>query len=138
MTIKLAILKSGEDVIADIKELVSEEDNKVLSYVFKNPYAVKLLTPQVLTEEVKDREYSVSFFPWVPLSSDTEIFVNTDWVVSIVEPTEGVKKSYEEKMNGRDGFGDGRTDSGPRDGGDSGDRTRDSSSSINESIEFDQ
>jgi hypothetical protein len=101
MTVKLAILKSGEDVIADIKEVVSNDNNKPVYYVFNNPYVVKLITQQMLVEETNAGEYSVSFFPWIPLSSDTEILVNTDWVVSIVEPTEGVKKSYEEKMNGR-------------------------------------
>ena len=33
MSIKLALLKSGENVIADIKELVSEE--KVCGYLFQ-------------------------------------------------------------------------------------------------------
>ena len=60
MTVKLAILKSGEDVIADIKEVISKDDNKILSFVFKDPYAVKLITNHLLTEEIKDREYTVS------------------------------------------------------------------------------
>ena len=128
MTVKLAILKSGEDVIADIKEIVSRGDEKLLSYVFDSPYVVKLITQQVLTEETNAGEYSVSFFPWIPLSNDTEIFVNKDWVVSIVEPTEGVKKSYEEKMNGRNGLGNGRTDTG----------TRNSDSGSDQSVEFNQ
>lgn len=128
MTIKLAILKSGEDVIADIKEIVSSEDNKTISYVFNNPYTVKLISQQMLVEETNSGEYSISFFPWIPLSSDTEIYVNTDWVVSIVEPTEGVKSSYEEKMNGRNGLGSGRTDTG----------TRNSDSGSDQSVEFNQ
>lgn len=138
MSIKLALLKSGEEVIANIRELV-DTDEKVVSFVFTKPYIVKLLTPQVLMEDKEkapEREYSVSFYPWMPLSLDTDIPVSTDWVVSVVEPVEMVKKSYEEKMNGRgnviaDGSTSGRT------GGDGRDIGTDSSSyNLNEQISF--
>jgi len=39
MSVKLAVLKSGEHVIADIKELV-DSNEKVVSLVFENPYVV--------------------------------------------------------------------------------------------------
>ena len=39
MSIKLALLKSGEEVIADIKEFRDPDDNLV-SYLFENPHFV--------------------------------------------------------------------------------------------------
>jgi hypothetical protein len=99
MTVKLAILKSGEDVIADIKELVND-DGKTVSLIFSNPYSVKLLSPQTLLETEGDRKYSVSFIPWIPLSEDKNIPVRQDWIVTIVEPNKMLKESYEERMNG--------------------------------------
>ena len=100
MTVKIAVLKSGEQVIADIKELVDENDN-VVSLVFSNTYVVRLITPQILFEEnsVVDSEHKVSYFPWIPLSSDKDIAVDKTWVVSIVEPHEMVYTSYMEKMS---------------------------------------
>jgi hypothetical protein len=100
MTIKLALLKSGENIISDIKELVNE-DEKVVSLVFCNPYIVNLLTPQILYEEssIKEQEHKVSFYPWIPLSKDKEMAVDPSWVVTIVEPQEMVKSSYISKMN---------------------------------------
>ncbi len=103
MTIKLAILKSGEDVIADIKELISE-DEKVISYVFTDPFCVKLVEPEILTDadpQKINRQYSLSVYPWMPLTEQKDIVVNPDWVVSIVEPATTLKKSYEEKVYGR-------------------------------------
>ena len=47
--IKLAVLKSGEDVIADVSELVMGE--RVIGYTFKNPAAVSFLDPQALYEQ---------------------------------------------------------------------------------------
>lgn len=101
MAVKLAVLKSGEDIIADIKELVDDDGNAV-SFVFTNPYSVKLLSPQTLMEQSEsEREYKVSFIPWIPLSHDKDIAVGFDWVVTIVEPTKMLKESYEERMNGK-------------------------------------
>ena len=98
MTVKLALLKSGEDVIADIREAISEETNKLVSYIFSNPYVVKLTEPQVLmedSEQPETRAYNISVYPWIPLSGDTNIAINPDWVVTIVEPAPKLKQSYE-------------------------------------------
>jgi hypothetical protein len=131
MSIKLALLKSGEEVIADIKEIVNEEE-KIVSLLFSNPYVVKLISPQILVEELSESpemEYKVSFSSWLPLSLEKDIVVRTDWVVSIVEPVEMVKKSYEEKFNGRgNDIADGRASGG-------NDNT---SIDLNESISFNQ
>lgn len=101
MSIKLALLKSGEEVIADIKELVSDDD-KLISLVFTNPYLVKLIEQEVFEEEFQseDVKYAVTFSPWIPFSAEKDIAVGMDWVVTIVEPTNEIKKSYEERMNG--------------------------------------
>jgi len=99
MTVKLALLKSGENVIADIKELV-DENEKVVSLVFSNPYVVKLLTPQILFEEntIVESEHKISFYPWIPLSLDKKMAVDPSWIVTVVEPQEMVKSSYQSKM----------------------------------------
>tara|TARA_Y100000004_G_scaffold181775_1_gene227839 strand:- start:4 stop:384 length:381 start_codon:yes stop_codon:yes gene_type:complete len=102
MAVKLAVLKSGEDVVADIKELVDDDGNTV-SLVFQNPVVVKLVSPQTLLEGENENEYRVAFIPWIPLSAEDTVAVQRDWVVTIVEPVELVKTSYEERMNGRQG-----------------------------------
>jgi hypothetical protein len=102
MSVKLALLKSGEQVIADIMELVNEDD-KVISLVFSNPYVARLLTPELLMEnsvQLNDEiEHKVAFSPWIVLSADKKVAVDPKWVVTIVNPHEWIKSSYEEKMN---------------------------------------
>ena len=101
MSIKLAVLKSGEQVIADAKELVSEE--KVRGYLFTRPHKVVSTQPLLLTEDQKDdNSLEVTLSPWIVLSADKEVVVPTDWVVTLVEPLESVVKMYEEKVNGRE------------------------------------
>ena len=112
MSIKLALLKSGEEVIADISEFRNSED-ELVSYLFKKPYCVKIKTSQVLVENESRPKHQLAYYKWMSLSKDDDIIVNRDWVVCISEPLDSVKKTYEEKVNGRrsndtDGSSDGR------------------------------
>ena len=106
MSVKLVMLKSGEDIIADVKELKTEEG--IVGYYFYNPLIVKMYHPEestVLNEEGSSRQYeskiSVQFYPWIPLSEESKIPCSADWVVTIVEPVQNVKKLYQESLNGR-------------------------------------
>ena len=100
MSIKVALLKSGESVIADIKELISNDN--ICGYLFENPNVITYLEPEVLTEENQTNKLKLSLIPWILITSDTKIPVRSDWVITIVEPIEEVKKIYEEKINGED------------------------------------
>mgnify|MGYP005721201207 FL=1 len=106
MSVKLVMLKSGEDIITDVKELKTEEG--IVGYYFHNPLIVQINHPEkptVLNEDSSSREYesriSVQFYPWIPLSEESRIPCSADWVVTIVEPVQNVKKLYRESLNGR-------------------------------------
>ena len=101
MSTQLALLKSGEEVIADIKEIRQESTDELVSYLFKKPYCVKIKTSQILVEQESRPKHELAYYKWMSLSKDDDIIVNKDWVVSITEPLDSVKKNYEEKMNGR-------------------------------------
>ena len=103
MSVKLAVLKSGEQVIAEAKELVSKDEEKVRGYLFTRPHKVVTAQPMLLTEEESqdDNSLEVTLSPWIILSADTEVVVPTDWVVTIVEPLESVVKMYQEKTDGK-------------------------------------
>jgi hypothetical protein len=103
MSVKLAVLKSGEQVIAEAKELVSKDEEKVRGYLFTRPHKVVTAQPMLLTEEEtqNDSSLEVTLSPWIILSADTEVVVPTDWVVTIVEPLESVVKMYQEKTDGK-------------------------------------
>ena len=113
MTVKLVMLKSGEDVIADVKEIKSGEE--VIGYFFHDPFIVKMYSPDepvVLSEETEvkgvhgaTKEISsrvgITFYPWVPLSSDSKIPCSADWIITITEPLDNLRQLYQEKIDGR-------------------------------------
>ncbi|NDB85719.1 MAG: hypothetical protein EB127_23915 [Alphaproteobacteria bacterium] len=101
MTIKLLLLKSGEDLIADVQEMVAGEgdERRVIGYLL---CIVKMRNPNVLTEqsteEQKKAAFEVSLYPWMPLSADKVIPVPADWVVTIVEPIAKLTEMYTEDV----------------------------------------
>ena len=109
MSVQLALLKSNEEVIADIKEYRDSED-KLVSYLFKDPYIVKVKTSQVLVEEKGTPKHEVVYYKWISLSKDSDIIVNKDWVVCITDPLDSIKSSYEGRRNGRRNDSNGSTD----------------------------
>jgi hypothetical protein len=103
MTIKLLLLKSGEDIISDIQEMVvgENEERRVIGYLLSKPCIIKIRDSQVLTEETEVTQksaFQVSLYPWMPLSADKTIPVPSDWVVTIVEPKDKLKDMYVEDV----------------------------------------
>ena len=95
MTVKLLVLRSGEDIVADVQEMVVNE--KVVGYYLDCPHRAKLIT-----EKSKDGTTTyrsrVQLLPWIPLSKDRNIPVVADWIVSMVEPIENIKELFEDRL----------------------------------------
>ena len=98
MTIKLVLLKSGEDIIADVTEMVvgEEEERSIVGYFLDRPCVIRMRDPNLLNEEGPRKEsgFQVSLFPWIPLSKDTRIPVPADWLITMVEPAYKLKEMY--------------------------------------------
>ena len=104
MTIKLLLLKSGEDMVADVQEMVVGEEDKrrVIGYYLNRPCVIKMRDPNVIPEmqQVKTKKagYEVSLFPWMPLSAEETIPIPSDWVVTMVDPAFKLKEMYTEDI----------------------------------------
>ena len=101
MTVKLAILKSGEDIVADIKEMVVGEgdDARVVGYVLTKPCGVSLNSKAIKIDDEKDT-YQLKLFPWCPLTKSEKIPITADWVVTIVDPINKITAMYKKEVLG--------------------------------------
>ena len=98
MAIKLAILQRKEQIIAEIKELV--DDGKPVGYLLKDPHKVVINQPFLVEKVDDDTSIQVTLTPWILLTTDKDIIVPGNHVVTIVEPLDSVKEMYLEKING--------------------------------------
>ena len=108
MTVKLVLLKSGEDIVADVSEMVVGDENdkdnppRVIGYYLNRPCVVRMQDARNLPELQKGNEqkqgYSVSLFPWMPLSKEDKIPIPADWMITMVEPVTKLSQMYDEDI----------------------------------------
>ena len=104
MAIKLFLLKSGEDMIADVKEMTygEGENMRVIGYYLNRPCVVKMRDPNFYEDASEGRKrtsgFEVSLFPWIPLTSDETIPIPSDWVITMVNPNIKLKEMYVEDI----------------------------------------
>ena len=98
MSIKIALLKSGEQVVSDIKELMSEE--KPIGYLFKDAETLTINKSFLVSDS--DTSVEISLSQWILMSSDRELVVPRDWVVTLAEPIDSVLKMYKDKIDAKD------------------------------------
>jgi hypothetical protein len=118
MTVKLVRLKNGEDIIADLKEVVDSENTKTIAAIqFDTPFMVGIDEPteNMFVDEsesgTKITTPRIRFFPWAPLSRDRILYIDPSQIVCIYDPYQQILEQYEklvEAMNhggGNDGNG---------------------------------
>ena len=83
MNVKLLRLKSGEDIIADVT-LVDTEDT------------IKLENPAILMPmgDPKGGQMQMGFGPWAPFSDQKEFEIPRDWLVFISTPGKDLLNQY--------------------------------------------
>ena len=100
MSIKLTLLKSGETLISEMKELVAEDKELAHAYLLENPHMVQIREKSFLTEDEKktgDFGIDVIMIPWIILSADKKIIIPVDVVTTIVDPISSVKQMFIDK-----------------------------------------
>ena len=102
MSIKITVLKSGDHLISDMKELIAEDKDEIKAYLLENPHTYELKEQQFLTEAEKvigDYGINVTLLPWIILSKDKKMMIPVDSVLTVVERVDALTKLYQDKMD---------------------------------------
>ena len=102
MSVKITLLKNGERLISDMKEIVAEGKEDIKAYLLQNPHTYEINEKQFITEEEKeegDYGIDVSLLPWLILSKDSQMIIPVDSVLTVVEPVNALTKLYQDKLN---------------------------------------
>jgi len=96
----MLLLKTGETLIAETKEVVQEE--RIHGYMMSEPQIVEIQEKSFLTEEVDENsnyEVDISLRPWIILSKDRDFVVTEDTIATICNPLDSVLEMYNSKIN---------------------------------------
>ena len=126
MSVKIARLKGGEDVIADIKEVSAKEDeNKTaIAFMFRDPYVIILDDQSELememwgegdeemeeeqeilasNKEAIEKNPNLILYPWAPLATNRDFYIRLEEVVTVYDPHGQVTEKYIELIEAKDG-----------------------------------
>tara|TARA_B100000287_G_scaffold271189_1_gene255349 strand:+ start:494 stop:904 length:411 start_codon:yes stop_codon:yes gene_type:complete len=113
MSIKIAVLRSGDQIITDVSDMTAGDDNtNLVGYYFFKPCVIQLnerKVPILTGEQVKT--YDMKMYPWIPLTEDEKIPIPLDHVTTFVEPVPKAYKMYENNVLGK-GWTEGRPSGG--------------------------
>ena len=104
MSVKVVRMQSGEDIVANVKEIRPEEGKSAIAYEFIDAFTVQILrsTEDMFNEEVEvpmDElgEIQLEFFPWAPLATGRNI-VTLYSVVAISDPHSNVVEGWQQAL----------------------------------------
>ena len=86
--IKLLMLRTGEEVISTVKEIVDPETEKPLGYHLHKPFRLDI------TDQSQGQGYQLEWFPWAPLSKDKDFFLPAGHVITAYEPLDSITEQY--------------------------------------------
>jgi len=95
MSVKLLLLKSGEEVITEVKEMYDPDTNQPIGYHMHKPFRLEIVS-DVDGGIVFNREqgYQLHWFPWAPLSKDKDFFLPGHHVLTAYDPLDSVAQQY--------------------------------------------
>jgi hypothetical protein len=110
MSVKIARLKNGDDVISDIKEVYSKDTNKLAGIQLGDPYLVDIIEDtanlfQEGDEPFKRSNPKVGMYPWAPLSSERILFIDPTELLCVYDPHEKVLEQYSKLLEAINGGG---------------------------------
>jgi len=115
MAVSILTLKTGDRVIAELKEIFDGEgdDKRGVCLLMEEPYVLSLDggNPQYLTEQY-GMEYQIKFSKWNPYSSDWQFKMPYDCIMTISNPEPGLQEAYENKITEKRALQNDGTDTG--------------------------
>ena len=95
MSVKLLLLKSGEEVITEVREMYDPDTKQPIGYHMHKPFRLEIIS-DVDGGIVFNRErgYQLHWFPWAPLSKDRDFFLPGHHVLTAYDPLDSIANQY--------------------------------------------
>ena len=94
MSVKLLLLKSGEEVITEAKEIVDPNTKEPMGYQLHKPFRLDIVSNDGGIVFNNERGYQVSWFPWAPLSKDKDFYLPAGHVLTAYDPLDSISEQY--------------------------------------------
>ena len=95
MSVKLLLLKSGEEVITEVKEIVDPETKDPVGFHLHKPFRLDIVSNSEEGIVINQQKgYQVSWFPWAPLSKERDFYLPGHHVLTAYDPLDTITEQY--------------------------------------------
>ena len=94
MSVKLLLLKSGEEIITEAKEIVDPNTKEPMGYHLHKRFRLDIVSNDGGIVFNNERGYQVSWFPWAPLSKDKDFYLPAGHVLTAYDPLDSISEQY--------------------------------------------
>ena len=95
MSVKLLLLKSGEEVITEVKEIVDPDTKDPIGFHMHKPFRLDIVSNAEEGIVINQQKgYQVSRFPWAPLSKERDFFLPGHHVLTAYDPLDDIAEQY--------------------------------------------
>ena len=101
MSIKVAILNDGTQLLADVKEVL---DGETKQYLAIKPFEIVYTTEMTLKEDKgsgQSEVKQVGLKTWLEISDDDTFIINPSTVTTVCDPVSDLRSMFEDLTNGR-------------------------------------
>ena len=106
MSIKVCLLRTGETIIGNLKEVIDNAENRSIGYRVEHPYVIDYKFEQKLTlnegnqvDGGTETPATFAFRSWGPLAAGREFNFEYNFIDVIYEPHAAVLESYNTIVN---------------------------------------
>ena len=95
MSVKLLLLKSGEEVITEVKEILDPDSQDPIGFHMHKPFRLDIVSNDedgIVINQTKG--YQVSWFPWAPLSKERDFYLPSHHVLTAYDPLDSITDQY--------------------------------------------
>ena len=95
MSVKLLLLKSGEEVITEVREMYDPDTKQPIGYHMHKPFRLEIVSDVdggIVFN--RDQGYQLHWFPWAPLSKDRDLFLPGHHVLTAYDPLDSIANQY--------------------------------------------
>ena len=94
MSVKLLLLKSGEEVITEVKEITDPDTNDPIGFHLHKPFRLDIVSNENGIVINQEKGYQVSWFPWAPLSKERDFYLPGHHVLTAYDPLDTITEQY--------------------------------------------
>ena len=100
MSVKLLLLKSGEEIITEVQEIVDPDSKDPMGFRLHKPFRLEIVSEDGGIVFNREKGFQLSWFPWAPLSKDRDFYLPGHHVLTAYDPLDSIAQQYVEAIKG--------------------------------------